>query len=461
MGPNSTFNQFIFRDYDIRGVVGKDFDESFALQLALALDLFFPAGPIVLSRDLRKSGIPLLNVMQLALKNQGRKVINIGENPTPLMYYAICQENAAAGVQITASHKGTQWNGFKINAAGSMPIDGATGIYEIKDSMLQGIKNTKNSSSIGGVENKSFREEYIQEITEKITITKKLKVVIDTGNGSVGSLLREILERFGLEVIAINEEINDQFPNHIADPHEDENLKQLQAEVIKQNADIGIALDGDGDRCGIVDNKSQIVSKDKTLMLLAKDALDKKKGPIVTEVRASMAHLDYIKENGGTPVMAKAGHSFVLRKVKEAGAVFGGELTGHMYFPLEFYDFDDGTFTAVKLIEILSKSPLDLATLCKSLPEYLPSEEFMLDVPDEVKFQKIQKIVDLVKSEGKEVLDIDGVRITYPNIGWLLIRAANTGPKIKCRFEAKTQENYNFLRTELQRYLLEVNLELQ
>lgn len=459
---NLDFNPFIFRDYDIRGVVGKDFNETFAIKLANALDQFFGAGKIILSRDLRRSGIPLLNAMELVLKNKGREVINIGENPTPLMYYAICKENAVGGVQITASHKPTIWNGFKINSTGAECVDGVTGIYEIQkiiESNKSGL--TKNVLAPCPVKHKNYQEEYIQEIVEKIKIQKPLKVIIDTGNGSVGLLLEKILHKLGVDATTINAEIDDTFPNHVADPHLDENLRQLQAKVLEENADLGIALDGDGDRCGLIDNKGKIVSKDKTLMLLTKDALDKKKGPVVTEVRASMANLDFIKANGGTPVMAKAGHSFVLREVKNNNAVFGGELSGHMYFPLEFYDFDDGTFTAVKVVEILSKLSSGLHTYLATLPEYLPSKECMLTVPDEVKFQKIQRIVDLVKQEGKDVLDIDGVRITYPGgIGWLLIRASNTGPMVKCRFEAKTEENYVFLESELKRYLNAVDLSL-
>ena len=458
-----SFNPHIFRDYDIRGIVGEDFDESFSVQLAIAIDKFFPEGSIVLSRDVRRSGIPLVNAMQLALFKRGRRVINIGENPTPLLYYAICKERAIAGVQITASHKAAHWNGFKVNASDAMPVDGVTGIYQIRDLIQKDITHKDLSSTMGGyIQFKTYREQYIEEVAEKITLGKPLEVIIDTGNGSVGTLLQEILTICGATATTINAELNDQFPRHQPDPHVDENLKQLQAEVIKQGADIGIALDGDGDRCGIVDNKGEIVSRDKTLMLLAKDALDKQKGIIVTEVRASLAYLDFIKEHGGQPLMAKAGHSFVLRKVKEARAVFGGELTGHMYFPKEFYDFDDGTFTAAKLVQILSHLPMDLHSHLATLPEYLPSEEYMITVPDEVKFQKIAKITEQVKAENKECLDIDGVRITYPNgIGWLLIRASNTGPKIKCRFEAKTQENYNFLKTELKRFLAEVDLTLE
>tara|TARA_Y100000310_G_C20682517_1_gene816809 strand:+ start:577 stop:1986 length:1410 start_codon:yes stop_codon:yes gene_type:complete len=458
----ATFNPFIFRDYDIRGVVGKDFDETFAVQLAIALDQFFKEGPIVLSRDLRRSGIPLLNAMQLTLQNRGRKVINIKENPTPLLYYAICKEQAIAGIQITASHKPGHWNGFKINAAKAMPIDGETGIYKIRDLIVNNsIDNQNNNQAKGSVEEKNYREEYINEVTEKITLAKPLKIVIDTGNGSVGTLLQEILEKLGANAITINAELDDSFPNHQPDPHVDENLKQLQEKVLAEGADIGLALDGDGDRCGIIDNFGEIVSRDKTLMLLAKDALDKQKGIIVTEVRASTAYLDFIEKNGGTPVMAKAGHSFVLREVKNNSAVFGGELTGHMYFPLEFYDFDDGTFTAVKFVEILSKLNTTLNEHLKTLPEYLPSPESTLEVADEIKFEKIKQITKLVKQEGKECLDIDGVRITYSNnIGWLLIRASNTGPKIKCRFEAKTEENYNFLKSELDRYLAVVDLKI-
>ena len=453
-----SFDPYIFRDYDIRGLVPEDFNKKKKKKLALALDQFFEEGPIVLSRDLRKSGIPLLQIMQTTLNQKGRKVINIGENPTPLLYYAICKENAAAGIQITASHKPLPWNGFKINKKNAEPIDAATGIYQIKKIVTTQESNASESKIPLAIEYKSYKEEYIKEITNKIKIKRPLTVVVDTGNGSVSSILRIILENLGCKVIAINEVVDDSFPSHPADPHVNQNLKQLQSEVKKHNADICLALDGDGDRCAIVDNCGQIVSKDKSLMLLTKDALEKKKGPIVTEVRASMAYLNFIKESGGTPIIAKAGHSFVLRKVKEHGAVFGGELTGHMFFPLEFYNFDDGIFTVVKFVEILSKLEIGFNLHLKSLPEYLPSPEFVITDTDKTKFQKIKKITELVKSEGKEYLDIDGVRITYPKLGWLLIRASNTGPKIKCRFEAKTMEGYDFLKSELKRFLSIVDL---
>ena len=293
------FNPLIFRDYDIRGIPGKDFDNSFANELAFAIHQFFPAGKIVLSRDLRQSGIPLLKNMQDTLTKLGRLVINAGHNPTPILYYAICKENAVAGIQITASHKGKEWNGFKVNAAGAAPVDAETGIYKIRD--LIASNESPKPSNQGTTEHKNYTNSYIKEITEKITINPKhnkpLKVIIDTGNGSVGIILEKILLRLGVHAITINKELDDSFPNHQADPLKDENLIQLQAAVIDQSADLGIALDGDGDRCGIVDEKGQIVQRDKTLMLLTKDALDKGSGNIVTEVRASMAYLDYIKEN--------------------------------------------------------------------------------------------------------------------------------------------------------------------
>mgnify|MGYP005622686485 FL=1 len=456
------FNPLIFRDYDIRGIPGKDFDNSFANELAFAIHQFFPAGKIVLSRDLRQSGIPLLKNMQDTLTKLGRLVINAGHNPTPILYYAICKENAVAGIQITASHKGKEWNGFKVNAAGAAPVDAETGIYKIRD--LIASNESPKPSNQGTTEHKNYTNSYIKEITEKITINPKhnkpLKVIIDTGNGSVGIILEKILLRLGVHAITINKELDDSFPNHQADPLKDENLIQLQAAVIDQSADLGIALDGDGDRCGIVDEKGQIVQLDKTLMLLTKDALDKGSGNIVTEVRASMAYLDYIKENQGTPIITKAGHSFVLRKVIETNAVFGGELTGHMYFPKEFYNFDDGIFTAVKLTQILSNLTKTLSEQLKTLPEYLASKEYHIKADDSTKFQKIQTIQELAKQENKDFLGIDGVRITYPDIGWLLIRASNTGPTIKCRFEAKTEENFNFLKQELQRFLLSVDLQI-
>jgi phosphomannomutase / phosphoglucomutase len=558
---NSTFNPLIFRDYDIRGIYNQDFNNDFPNKIAKAIHQFFPTGPIVLSRDLRLSGIQLLSNMQDTLTNLGRHVINIGHNPTPILYYAICKEQAIAGIQITASHKGKEWNGFKVNAANAAPIDAQTGIYQIRDIItkncsVEGIaganlpkpqtfdraipsdlseqsERTRRSANCGpapwersetfNTENKiifkNYTNKYIQEITDKITINpkhnKSLKVVIDTGNGSVGLILEKILLKLGVHAITINSEFDDSFPNHQADPLKDENLVQLQAAVTKHRADLGIALDGDGDRCGIVDELGQVVSRDKTLMLLSKDALDLHSGhcrkcmggvnaganqirqskpnrperseveernpwprphraeqdfpqcphekakPIVTEVRASMAYLDYIKANGGTPVIAKAGHSFILRKVVETNAVFGGELTGHMYFPKEFYNFDDGIFTAVKLTQILSNLPTTLSEHLKTLPEYLPSKEYHIKADDETKFQKIKKLQELVKQEGKDFLDIDGLRITYPNIGWLLIRASNTGPTIKCRFEAKTEDNYNFLKLELERLLNAVDLVLE
>lgn len=429
------FSPEIFRDYDIRGLYGKDFDDEFAYDLGHAIALFFGGGNIAVSMDGRLSSPSLKKALAEGLADAGAHVIDIGLNPTPLLYFAISHLSLDAGVQVTASHLTKEWNGFKINGRDAIPIDAKEGIYKIRE--LVG----KRGSGKGNIEKMDIKPEYVEYMLEKFGRMEGMKVVIDNGNGAVGRLAEEIFGRMGADAETINAEIDGNFPSHVADPHIRETMAELQARVVEKNADIGIAFDGDGDRAGFVMRDGSIIGADKVLMAFAGDALERQKGTVVTEVRASMAFLDFVRQRGGKPVLTRVGHSFLLRKAKEERAVWAGELTGHVYFPLEHYLFDDGIFAAVKMASIMEKIEREIS----SYPEYMASPEIPLKCSESAKQKAMEKIAKYVMSESPEhVIDIDGIRAEWKG-GWLLARPSNTSPKIKIRFEAKSSEFYSRL----------------
>ncbi len=441
------FNPFVFRDYDIRGIPGKDFDEDFAYELGLAFGNFVEGKRIAVGRDNRKSGIGLKKRMIEGLVDAGKEVWDIGMVPTPVMYFSVSKFRLDGGVQITASHKSSEWNGFKFVSRDAVPIGGSNGIYEIRDMVGRSEKRNK-----GKVLELDPVPDYIRHLSERFRgRIRARKVLIDVGNGAAGLILENVLKSAGVDARTLNPEPDDTFPSHIPDPHKEESYRDIQAE---SGYDVGIVLDGDADRCGVADEDGRIVQIDKVLMLLAEDALKRKKGSVVGEVRSSLAFMEFVEKMGGDFVFSKAGHTFILQKIREVGAVFGGEVTGHMFFPLDYYLFDDAIFSALKILEALS---LPASRKFSSYPEYFSSPEMSVEVPDEEKFRKMEEIRRIVESKGWEYLGIDGVRVVFPD-HWFLIRASNTGPKIKMRFEGKTEEAYGEAERKMAEVLEEAGL---
>lgn len=428
-------NKTIFRRYDIRGKYPAELNDSAAYNIALSFANIFPdIKTVVVGGDARRSTPAVKQSVINGLIDGGKEVIDVGIVITPIVYFAVCHFNYEAGIVITGSHLEGIYNGIKIvlkDAAPTTPSDYEKIMNHILDDKM-GI--AKNKGSVRAVK---AEEEYCNYIKEKIKIKKTLKIVIDTGNGTARLLPEGIFKELGCEVETIFAEPDDTLPNHIPDPYKYENMQDLRKRVLETGADLGIGFDGDGDRVGFIDKSGRFITGDDLLMVFSRDALAKKKGPIVADSRASMALIEEVRGQGQEITLTVGYHAAVLAKIIETGAVFGGETTSHFYFPLEIYLTDDAVFAALKIAMIASEQD-DFVEFIENLPRYATSEEIFIDFADETKYNVVERFVEMVKKDGYDVNDVDGARISYDN-GWAIVRAANTSPFIKVKFEGKTQ----------------------
>lgn len=434
-------NKNIFRAYDIRGVYPDELDEKSAYLIAKAHSrLFKQQNKIAVGSDFRISSPSIKKAIINGLTEEGKKIYDITDGPTPVFRYALVKNNLDGGIMITASHNPKEYNGLKIMNENGYDYTGETGIYELYEIAKETNNNICGTTSTADNSIKiDITNEYIKNLTDIIKLAKPLKIILDSGNGACGEIPEKIFRNLGCEVITLFKEQDGNFPNHIADPHNEENLKFLREKVLSEKANLGIAYDGDGDRIGVIDNLGKIISGYHILMMLARQALNIKKGNIVFETRAVSALIEDAKSYGGKVFISKAGHSYVLEKIIKQNAVFGGELTGHIYFPYCYYNFDDGILAGLKIAEIASEHN-KFSDYIDSLPKIFVSREFAIEIPDEIKFQKIEEIKNYLKNNGHEINDLDGIKINFPN-GSALARASNTAPQIKIIYEGKTEED--------------------
>lgn len=434
----------ILRAYDIRGIMGETLSADAAMVIGKAFGTYVKGENIVVGFDGRLSSPQLEEALVKGLLATGKNVIRIGLGPTPMLYFAVKFLQADAGIMITGSHNPPNHNGFKM-MLDSLPVfgDEILKLGQIADSA-----QFKNGS--GSVSFEDVREEYVEHLLSALKPVKNLKIVWDAGNGAAGEILEMLSERMENENILLNSQIDGTFPAHHPDPSVAENMEQLLHEVKKQKADIGIAFDGDGDRIGVVDNNGNIITSDHLMMLYARDVLQQfPAGVVISDVKASQSLFDFIANTGGKPLMWKTGHSFIKTKMHETGAVFAGEMSGHVFFK-DNYGFDDGLFAAVKIINIAASKPLSEQVL--SLPKAFSTEEMRIDVSEERKFVIIDEVKARLKEIGADVNDIDGVRVREKN-GWWLLRASNTQNCLVARCEADRDEFLEEITGSLQKQL--------
>lgn len=436
-------NENIFREYDIRGIVGTQLTDEVVRAVARAIGTFFirnGAKRIALGFDARESSPRFCSLLVEALCATGCDVALIGRVPTPVLYHTVYTKAVDGGVMITGSHNPPDHNGFKI-CLGTATLYGAQ-IQEIKRIALSG-DFTRGTGSIEEIE---VLPDYEADILSKINLgNRKLKVVVDGGNGMGGVTAAPIYERLGCELVKLYTEPDSDFPNHHPDPTVEENLQDAVRAVGETGADLAIAFDGDGDRIGIVDETGRIVWGDELMILLAREILKENKGAtVIGEVKCSQTLFDDIEKRGGRAVMWKAGHSLIKAKMKETGAALAGEMSGHIFFADRFYGFDDATYAGARVLEILSKTDKNLSKLLNDVPETFSTPELRIECADERKFAIVEKIAAEF-SETNEVITIDGARILFEN-GWGLVRASNTQAILVLRFEADTPENLEAIR---------------
>ena len=443
----------IFRAYDIRGVFGEDLTEEVATRIGAAFAIFVGEDKEVLvARDVRLSGEKLREALVSGLLS-GCDVTDVGIVPTPLLYFAINRLQKDAGIMITASHNPPEWNGFKaFSRKGSIygkDMEKVKQIAKEVDLERLGKKRGKLRSY------KRTIQEYMDFAVNKIEIRRKLKVVADTANGTCGLVAPTLFKRLGCKILTLNRNPDGTFPAHLPEPKE-ETLGELKREVVKNKADLGVGYDGDGDRAVFVDEKGNVIPGDLTLLVFAKDVLQKSKGAkIVYELSCSMAVEEYVKKLGGIPIVERVGHTFIMDRMIEENALFGGEKSSHFYFS-ECYGVDDAVFASLRMAEILSKSSEKLSEIVDSLPKYPSIYEKNFECPDNLKFAAIEKLRARFKDYGLTILDMDGVKVLDKD-GWVLLRPSNTEPIIRVSAEAKTEkkleELYEFARKELEHVL--------
>jgi phosphomannomutase/phosphoglucomutase len=443
-------NRRIFREYDVRGIVDKDLTQDLAYHLGRALGTLMRErnlSTVSIGRDCRPSGVWLGAGLKAGYLASGITVLDVGVVPTPFQYYSMAYFHTDGGVQITGSHNPPEYNGFKISLGGSTlhgdDIRNLATLIE-REAYAEGHGVTCSVDAV---------RPYFLEMLENLRLGKrKLKVVVDAGNGTAGPFGPELYRALGCEVVELFCNMDATFPNHHPDPTVEENMVSLQKAVKKHKADLGIAFDGDGDRIGVVDDKGTIIWGDRLMILFAREVLKDRPGAaIVGEVKCSQTLYDDIAKHGGKPIMWKAGHSLIKAKMKETEAELAGEMSGHIFFKHKFYGFDDAIYAGGRLLEILSNTKVPLSKLLLDVPKTFATPELRVDCTEEEKFALVKRAQDHFR-KTHDIVDVDGVRILFKD-GWGLIRASNTQPILVLRFEAQSEKRLKDIRNYVEREL--------
>jgi phosphomannomutase/phosphoglucomutase len=445
--------QHIFRQYDIRGIVGKDLDAGVteAVGRAFASMVRAETGKktprIAVGNDNRLSSTELVRGLITGIRAAGVDVLEVGTVPTPVLYWSEATFETDAGVQITGSHNPPEWNGVKMSLRRSALYGDA--IQEIRTRILKGDMD----QGAGGHERVEVLDRYVSDVSERLTLTRPMRVAVDCGNG-VGALVAvRLLEALGATVTPLFCDSDGTFPNHHPDPTVDENLEDLIRTVRRTPHDLGVAFDGDADRLGAVDEKGQIVRGDILLLLYGLDLLEKL-GPgqkLIFDVKCSQVLPEVFAAAGGEPIMWKTGHSLIKRKMKETGALLAGELSGHIMIADDYFGFDDALYDACRLVALVSRTGHSISEMVAKFPVYVSTPEIRIDVSEEQKWDIVDQAVRHFR-ESHDVIDVDGARILFGD-GWALLRASNTQPAIVARFEAKSQGRLDEIRDDIAAWL--------
>lgn len=449
----------IFRAYDIRGIVGQTLTKEIVYDIGKAVGSEakeLGSQTVVVGRDGRNSSPLLAEALSQGIVSTGCNVLDIGMIPTPVLYFVVHHTDGRSGVMITGSHNPAEYNGLK------MMIKGET----LSGSRIQQLKQRIDSQTFltgeGSIEhNGMFLGEYIGTLCEDIQVTRKLKVVLDCGNGVAGELAPLLLKNLGCKVIELFCEVDGNFPNHHPDPSKPENLVELIKAVKEHNADLGLAFDGDGDRLGVVDSKGKIIWPDRQMMLFAKDVLAGKPGSeIIYDVKCSRHLPSQIVKFGGRPLMWKTGHSFMKAKLKETGAKLAGEMSGHIFFNDRWFGFDDALYSAARLLQILAEDSRSSSDIFAEFPDSINTPELNVELNEGENFKFIESMFASANFTGGKVTDIDGMRIDFAD-GWGLVRASNTTPSLVIRFEADSKEALANIQDKFRQLMHKVKPDIQ
>ncbi|MDZ4801759.1 MAG: phosphomannomutase/phosphoglucomutase [Bryobacteraceae bacterium] len=436
----------IFREYDIRGIADTELLSDGIELLGQAIGTWMQRNygrRVSVGRDVRLSGERLRDAIVKGLIAAGCEVTDCGRVPTPLLYYSVQHLGADGGVMITGSHNPAEFNGFKIVAGGGT-IYGAQ-IQELR----QMIESGDLATGEGSVRTHDIETPYVDEIAKQFQFSRRIKVVVDSGNGAAGPAMHRLLEKLNVDATELYFEMDGNFPNHHPDPTVEHNLDALKAKVAETGAEMGIAFDGDADRIGAVDEQGRVVWGDYLMLIYGREILSRKPGAtFIGEVKCSQVMYDELRKLGANAIMYKTGHSLIKARMKEEHAELAGEMSGHMFFKDRYYGFDDALYSACRLIEIVADSGKPLSAQTDGLPTMVSTPELRNDTPEELKFAVVQRVLDHFRGR-REVIDVDGARILFPH-GWGLVRASNTQAILVMRFEATSQKLLDEYRREVE-----------
>ncbi|MDX1599229.1 MAG: phosphomannomutase/phosphoglucomutase, partial [Marinobacter sp.] len=427
----------IFRAYDIRGIVGETLSPEIVNVIGRAIGseaLERGTDSLCIGYDGRHSSPDLADALARGVMSAGCNVIHVGAVPTPVLYFATHHLQTGSGVMVTGSHNPANYNGLKIMLGGdTLSGDAIQKLY-------QRTQTGDMVSGQGAQSSEDVRRAYLDRIVGDIAVAAPLKVVLDAGNGIAGELAPILVEELGCEVVPLYCEVDGDFPNHHPDPGKPDNLVDLIERVKTERADIGLAFDGDGDRLGVVTNSGKIIWPDRLLMLFARDVVSRNPGSdVLYDVKCSRRLAGVISEAGGRPIMWKTGHSLMKAKMKESGALLAGEMSGHIFFGERWYGFDDGLYSAARLLEILGVEDRHSDEVFEDFPEDISTPELNVEVTEDNKFQLVERLASEGSFGDGSISTIDGIRVDYAD-GWGLCRASNTTPVLVLRFEAETEE---------------------
>lgn len=444
-------NPSIFREYDIRGIADTDLVDAHVMEIGKGLGTYMlrqGQKKIIVGRDVRLSSPRIRTTLIQGLLTTGLDVIDVGVLPTPCFYFGIVQLQADGGVMITGSHNPIEFNGFKLNH----------GLSSIFGAEIQRIRELIEAQDFehgqGQATSAEIVEAYLQMLQSKLSFKRKLKIVIDAGNGTASLHAPRLFEAMGHQVTRLFCEPDGRFPNHLPDPTVPKYMVALREKVLAEKADLGIGFDGDSDRIGAIDGLGRQIYADRLLALFSRDVLQRHPGaPIVFDVKCSQGLAEYIERYGGKPEMYKTGHSLLKARMKQIHAPLAGEMSGHIFFADDFYGFDDAFYAAGRLLQIVANGNQTLAELADEIPQFFSTPEIRVDATDEAKFKIVDTLVKYFKSKY-QVIDVDGARVLFGD-GWGLVRASNTQPVLVLRFEARTEEQLTQIKDLFRKKLLE------
>jgi len=446
----------MFREYDIRGIAGKDMDTSDVVLIGKGIGTYLRRQGnthITVGRDCRVTSDQYSEKLIQGLMATGCHVMDIGVCSTPVGYFSIRHLNKQGNVMVTASHNPPEYNGFKV-------CSGVESVFGDQIQMiLELIKNEDFENGTGTLETFDILTPYKDYLTKNISLTRALRVGIDAGNGTAGVTAVPIIKGLGCEVHDLYCEPDGSFPNHEADPTVLGNMQDLIALVKEKKLDVGFGYDGDGDRIGVVDAEGNLIYGDKLMIIFSREILSRKPGAtFISEVKCSKTLYDDIEKNGGRAIMWKTGHSLIKQKMKSEKAELAGEMSGHIFFSDRYFGFDDAVYASCRLLEILSDTGKKIPELLAGVPETVSTPEIRVECPDHIKFAVVDKVTAYFR-ERHDVIDIDGVRVLFPD-GWGLVRASNTQPALVLRFEAMTKNRLQEIRELVETVLRDIQKQM-